>query len=194
MEPVGIPLASKAWRLPQRLEVNMSRKLLGLVALLTLLLPAEAAAQRRGIRPVHKHDGFWLSVGAGGGWEGFEGRGGSFSFRMGGTPDPRFLFGGEVTGWFNESGFYDESRFNVLATALLYPSRAGVWFFKGGFGFAEHTALGFDRGGLGVSAGTGFDIRLARNFYLTPTLDYLAQFFDDDTADVLIVTLGLTWH
>ncbi|HET7038562.1 MAG TPA: hypothetical protein VFH97_01660 [Gemmatimonadales bacterium] len=172
----------------------MSRTLLGLVGLLTLLLPAEAAAQRRGIRPVHPHDGFWLSFGAGGGWEEFDVTGGSFSLRMGGTPNPRFLFGGEVTGWLRESGFSDISRVNVMATALLYPSRAGGWFLKGGFGFAEHSVDGFDRSGLGLSAGTGFDIRLGRNFYLTPTVDYLAQFFDENTSEILLVTLGLTWH
>jgi hypothetical protein len=160
----------------------------------------DAAAQRRGIRPVHRHDGFWMSLGGGGGWEDFDGsfgtagRGGAFYLRLGGTPNARFLFGGEVTGWFNGDGFDDASRFNVMGTALVYPSRAGGWFLKGGFGFAEHEDFGIDRSGLGVAAGTGFDIRLGRNFYLTPTVDYLGQLFDDSTVGVLLVTLGVTWH
>jgi hypothetical protein len=140
-----------------------------------------------------------LSLGAGGGWEDFDGsfgtagRGGAFQFRMGGTPSSRFLFGGEVIGWFNQRGFTDFSRFNVMATGLVYPSGAG-WFLKGGFGFAEHSIGGFDRNGIGTSVGTGFDVRLGRNFYLTPAVDYLGQFFDDSTVGVLLVTLGVTWH
>jgi hypothetical protein len=179
----------------------MTRTFAGLLALVALVaLPGDAVAQRRGIRPVAKHDGFWLSLGAGGGWEDFDGsfgtigRGGAFSFRLGGTPNPRFLFGGEVAGWFNDRGFNEFSRVNVMGTALAYPFRAGGWFLKGGFGFAEYSAFGVERSGIGAGAGTGFDIRLARNFYLTPTVDYLAQFFDDSTVGVFLVTLGVTWH
>jgi hypothetical protein len=179
----------------------MKRTLMGALTLVAILVSAgDAAAQRRGIKPVHKHDGFWLSLGGGGGWEDFdgsfgtEGRGGAFYLRLGGTPNPRLLFGGEITGWFNESGFNDFSRFNAMATAMVYPSLGGGWFVKGGFGVAQHTVFGHDRGGLGTSAGTGFDIRLGRNFYLTPTVDYLAQFFDDSTVGVFLVTLGVTWH
>jgi hypothetical protein len=113
---------------------------------------------------------------------------------MGGTPNPRFLVGGEIAGWFNDSGIAEFTRVNAMAAALMYPFRAGGWFLKGGFGFAGYEAYGFDRSGLGLAAGTGFDIRLGRNLYLTPTVDYLAQVFDDSTVGVFLVTLGLTWH
>lgn len=179
----------------------MPRMMLGLLGLFALAAAAgDAAAQRPGIRPVHKHDGFWLSFGGGGGWEDFDGsfgpagRGGAFYLRLGGTPNPRLLFGGEVTGWFNGSDGNDFERVNVMATALAYPARAGGWFLKGGFGVAEHSVFGFDRTGLGTSVGTGFDLRLGRNFYVTPNVDYLVQFFDNGTTGVFLVTLGVTWH
>jgi opacity protein-like surface antigen len=180
----------------------MKRVVLGALAIAALMTVATEAngQQRRGLRPIEKHDGFWLSLGAGGGWEDFDGsfgtqgRGGAFFLRMGGTPSQRFLFGGEVTGWFNGGAYDDLSRFNVMGTAMIYPFRAGGWFLKGGFGFAEHSAFGRERSGLGASAGTGVDIRLGRNFYLTPTVDYLGQFFDSSTVGVFLVTLGVTWH
>lgn len=79
------------------------------VIMLGLLVAAapDASAQARGLRVVHKHQGFWFSAGAGGGWEDFDGsfgtqgRGGAFYLRAGGTPNPRVLFGGEVLGWFD---------------------------------------------------------------------------------------------
>jgi hypothetical protein len=179
----------------------MTRKFLGAVGLMALMLVAgDAVAQTRGLRPVHKHSGFWLSVGGGGGWEDFNGdfgtrgRGGSYYLRMGGTPNARLLFGGEALGWFNESDLNEFHRVNVMGTVLAYPSRSGGWFLKAGFGFASHEVFGRDQSGVGTNVGTGFDIRLGRNFYITPNVDYMAQFFDTSTVGTLLFTVGLTWH
>ena len=40
----------------------------------------------------------------------------------------------------------------------------------------------------------GIDFRLGRNFYVTPNVDYMVQFFDRDTVGSVLVTLGVTWH
>lgn len=161
---------------------------------------ARAQEQRRGIVELHKHRGFWVSVGGGGGWEdtdfsfATEGRGAAGYLRMGGTVNPRVLFGGEALVWFNDGSRDDVSRVNVTASALLYPSLKGGWFLKPGFGVASYDIGGFDRTGVGMTLGTGFDFRLGRNFYVTPNVDYQIQFFDNATVGTLLFTVGATWH
>lgn len=162
---------------------------------------ADAQEVARGLREVHKHRGFWLSFGLGGGWEdadftfGNEGRGGAAYLRMGGTVSPRVLFGGEALVWFNDQHAGPEvARANVTAAALVYPSLKGGWFLKGGFGVAQYDIAGFERTGVGPTFGTGFDFRVAGNFYVTPNVDYMVQFFDDATVGSLLFTVGVTWH
>ncbi|MEJ2341035.1 MAG: hypothetical protein P8Y10_02410 [Gemmatimonadales bacterium] len=61
------------------------------VAALILLSANPVLAQRR----PDTHKGFWFNVGGGAGW--LEGAsGGAFYVRMGGTPNRKALFGGEV--------------------------------------------------------------------------------------------------
>jgi hypothetical protein len=154
-------------------------------------------AQRNRAVPVHRHSGFWFSIGAGGGWDapdgrfGTVGRGGTGYIRLGGTPHPQFLFGVELNGWENSSGV---SRGAMTATALLYPSHSGGPFVKAGFGAAAYESRGFEARGIATTLGLGADIRLGRNFYLTPNVDWLVQFFEDDTRPLVLVSVGATWH
>ncbi|HEX9729375.1 MAG TPA: hypothetical protein VGA37_12785 [Gemmatimonadales bacterium] len=179
-----------------------TRALGSLVLLLGLVATGQATAQAQGggLREVHRHQGFWFSIGAGGGWAdtdfrlGNTGRGGAGYFRMGGTVSPRVLFGGEVLAWFTRVNGRDISRANITAAALLYPSLRGGWFIKPGFGFATYDIDGFERSGIATTVGTGFDFRLTRNFYVTPNVDYQVQFFADDTVGSLLISLGATWH
>ncbi|MCH7876133.1 MAG: hypothetical protein IH965_12640 [Gemmatimonadetes bacterium] len=171
------------------------------VALLGIAASGVQAQQRRpGIREVHKHSGFWLSFGAGGGWEdtdfdfGNRGRGGAAYLRLGGTVNPRVLLGGEVLVWFNQSRGADFTRVNATVSALLYPSLGGGWFLKPGFGVASYEVAGFERTGVATTIGTGFDLRVGRNLYVTPNVDYQVQFFDDATVGSLLFTVGVTWH
>ncbi|UCF41032.1 MAG: hypothetical protein JSW43_01450 [Gemmatimonadota bacterium] len=144
-----------------------------------------------------KYRGFWIAFGAGGGWEtwqwdfGTVGRGHSVYLRMGGTVSQHVLFGGEVLGWFNDSGGQSE-RVNVTAAALVYPFASGPWFLKGGWGVAQ--AGPADRQGVGVTLGSGFDFRLGGNFYVTPNVDLLVQFLERETNASLLFTMGATWH
>lgn len=180
------------------------KKILIFGALVVIALgPTMARAQTpRGLRKVSQHEGLWISFGAGGGWEDYNvnagdvGRGGAVYIRLGGTPSPRLLFGGEVLVWFNENRFGNEiSRTNVMAVAQFYPSGRGGLFLKGGFGFSSYDIGGVSLDeGIGTTVGMGVDFRLGRNFYVTPNVDYMVQFFDRDTVGSVLVTLGVTWH
>ncbi len=55
------------------------------------------------------------------------------------------------------------------------------------------------KGGFGTTLGVGYDIRLARNFYLSPTVDWLFQVFEGtpsgtSTNNIILLTVGATWH
>ena len=144
------------------------------------------------------HKGFWLSFGAGGGWMGNE-RSAVTYFRMGGTPNKRVLFGGQVLHWWQDE---DTQHSSVTATFAIYPMyrttrRPGLLqelFFKTGFGVATSHSYGDDETGLGLNLGTGFDFRLGKNFFVTPNLDYCIDLFDDTTYTSLLFSLGLSWH
>lgn len=175
--------------------------------IVSLLAPLPAAAQR-----VAVHEGFWISFGVGGGWadDDFFDRmepGFGMHLRMGGTPGQRFLVGGEVIGWLAEDADSDTEVFRgqVQLVGLFYPSERGGLFLKGGAGFATRTAdtrlpdsdltLSLDSEGFGLDAGVGWDLQLSRNFFLTPGVDLIYQFLgQDQSAPIVLITLGATWH
>lgn len=172
-------------------------------ALLLAAAPLEQIeAQRPGIRERERHRGFWLGFGAGGGWDDFQwdfgnrGRSAALYLRMGGTVNQHVLVGAELIGLNRDELAGEFTRGNVMASALLYPARQGGWFLKTGFGFAGQDFAGFEQEGVGASIGTGFDFRMGRNsnFYITPNVDVLVQFFDNNTNAALLFTLGATWH
>ena len=65
---------------------------------------------------------------------------------------------------------------------------------KTGFGVAVAHCYSLDHTGVGLNLGTGFDLRLNRNFFVTPNLDFLVDFFNESTDTSLLFTLGLSWH
>jgi hypothetical protein len=159
-----------------------------------------------------KHDGFWISFGLGGGAafnDDFFGetRGGFASdLRLGGSPRQDVLVGGEFIGWTASEGDTDVSRANLMLSVLYYPSvQAGV-YLRAGVGFAGRTAettfstgdlditATRDEAGLGLAGGVGWDVRLGRNFYLTPAVDFLIQAAMDDQTTLLLFTVSATWH
>ena len=94
----------------------------------------------------------------------------------------------------------------LMFTALYYPSPKGGFYVKGSAGFASRgieTTVIIDgvefkttegTGGFGLGAGLGYDIQLARNFFLTPALDFVYTGTEGDGASLLLFTLGATWH
>lgn len=194
--------------------MRTARTILAVAVTFTLAAPS-ALAQDRGPR---EHRGFWIGFGFGGGWnvsEGLDGEslaGGAAFLRMGGTLSQQILIGGEVIGWGREIDGADLGRGNATFTVMYYPSINGGLYVKGGVGFAELTNVSeirvagiqvttvtTSKGGFGTTLGVGYDIRLARNFYLSPTVDWLFQVFEEtpsgtSTNNIILLTVGATWH
>ncbi|MFO7588650.1 MAG: autotransporter domain-containing protein [Gemmatimonadota bacterium] len=185
------------------------RVTLSLLLATLLLAPASAVAQR-----VAVHEGYWISFGLGGGWaddEFFDGGQPGFGswLRMGGSPSQRLLLGGEVIGWLgsDDGTNTDVFRGQLQLVGLYYPSTSGGLFLKGGAGFAsrsvdtsiliddEDFTLTRDSEGVGLNTGIGWDLQVARNFFLTPNVDLLYQFLGEgQSGAVVLITVGATWH
>lgn len=180
-----------------------SRTTLFAVAMLTLAASTLAAQEKP------RHDRFWFAFGLGGGWNAFNvdlepvsrkwhidfdgPRGAAGYFRLGGTVNQHVLFGGEaLVFWRDDSR--DIERVNVTASALFYPGSNGGFFLKGGFGVAGSEDERGDHSGVGTTIGTGFDLRIGRNMFVTPNVDFMLQMFEEHTSGSLLFTLGFTWH
>jgi hypothetical protein len=168
-------------------------------------LPGLASAQA----PAQPHKGFWVGFGLGGGVNLSRGldnerlASGSLYVRLGGAVNQHLLLGFEGIGWARERDNVVLSRGNATFTVLAYPCRCGGVFIKGGIGSAgisrdEH--LGSEhhtvyKAGFGSTLGLGGDLKIGRNLYLTPNLDWLYQNLADSPKNHLFLfTLGLTWH
>lgn len=178
---------------------------------LTACVLALGAAPVQGQDP-HPHKGFWISFGLGGGVnvsDGLDGErlaGGAAYVRLGGTPHPQWLLGGEAIGWGRSVDGEQLARGNATFSVQFYPSRNTGFFVKGGVGGSSisvsttsgSTTTITSEYGFGTTLGVGFDIRLARNFYLTPNLDWILQVFDAEnlpgTNSIILLTIGATWH
>jgi len=180
------------------------------IAVLVLFLGSAGQAQSR-----QRHEGFWIGFGIGGGVNTAENlddarRGGGAAYvRLGGTLSQKVLLGGELSIWGRqEDAILGENsltvaRSNATFTVMFFPSEKGGFFLKGGLGGAnveaETAGVKVTEQGLGTTLGLGFDVRLGRNLYLTPNLDWLIQTFERDGGDtisntLILLTLGLTWH
>jgi hypothetical protein len=174
----------------------------------SFVLASPLAAQRAAV-----HDGFWISVGLGGGlafgdeeYESDSKSGYAFQLRLGGTPSQQLLLGGELIGWGAEEASTTVWRGAAMFTALYYPSRRGGLYLKGSAGFAgrsvdreipigdDSATLTQETGGIGLGAGIGYDIQLGRNFFLTPAVDFVYSGTEGDGATLLLFTVGATWH
>ncbi len=178
-----------------------------------ILLALNLAASVAQAQPGHRHEGFWIGFGIGGGWNTTEGEseeglgGGGGYFRLGGTLNQRWLLGGEIIGWGRAEDGVRYSRGNTTFAVLFFPSSNGGLFLKGGIGasYVDVSAdvVGVDvslsRGGFGTTFGLGWDVKLGNNIYLTPNADLLLQAIetasgDDRNTTILMLTLGLIWH
>lgn len=179
---------------------------------------AAGAARAQAAQGGHEHRGFWIGFGFGGGInlsEGLDGQrlgGGGGYVRLGGTPSQKVLLGFEAIAWVRDHEGVTLDRSNGTFVMQFYPSERGGGFLKGGVGLATisraamsgNTTTTASRDGVGLTGGAGWDVRLGRNLYLTPNVDFLFQWFESEqdpvlgtipgTNTILLFTLGLTWH
>ena len=186
-----------------------------LAAVLTLTCSVAALAQSAP-RP-QTREGFGISFGFGGGSAGSEcdlcdderSTGLSGYLRLGGHVKPNLFVGFESNGWVYSDNGVDETLGFYNAVVQFYPNAEKGFYLKGGLGLAAYMATdGIDElttGALGLSLGTGFDIRMGKNFSLTPYANYMMSTkgdlnFNDESiglkasSNLLQVGLGFTWH
>jgi len=156
------------------------KRILGILPFLLLLLPAPTHAQHAQAR-----SGFGISVGLGAGNAAFCNGCDELSstqlsgyLRLGGYLRPAVFLGGESNGWVGGIGDYDGMSLGaVMGVVQWYPAPSQGLYLKGGIGYS-YAAIDFDftASGLAGSIGAGYDFRIARNFALTPYVNYLNQF------------------
>ena len=189
------------------------RRLFGTAAAL-LLVASTASAQAR--------QGFTVSFGLGVGSAGFayEGNasderstGGSGYLRLGGAVTQNLIVAGETHGWTRSEGSLTSRVGYLMAVAQWYPQAAGGLHLLGGLGIGaigeteDDPALEYDLEAVGgaVQLGLGYDVRMSRNFSLTPYVNLLAMggakakldgvdAGGKMSANVVQFGLGFSWH
>jgi len=184
-----------------------------LAAAALLVASASASAQNAQVR-----DGFTFSFGLGGGSAALScpgcgttprETGGSGYLRLGGAISPSLVIAGEANGWSKEVNDVNVQMGTVAAVAQWYPAVSNGFYVKGGVGVSSYTED--DPGakaqaiGLGYQFGMGYDWRIARNFSLTPYMNFLGMANSEVKVDGSNVGqkigtsnmqygLGFTWH
>jgi hypothetical protein len=175
------------------------RALTGLVAV-ALLLGAAA-----GVAAQEPRNGFWISLGAGGGWNlarniSDETKPGVAGYlRLGWAVDRHVLLGGEAIFWGREQSEQLFTRGNVTLTGLYYPMVTKRLFLKLSLGMAfldffptsDSTVVATERG-FGSNIALGYDLRIGRSVFITPNVDFVWQSVENLTNSMLLFTVGLT--
>ncbi|MFL5403992.1 MAG: outer membrane beta-barrel protein [Gemmatimonadales bacterium] len=174
----------------------------GICALLALALATTANAQQAQTR-----QGFWIGGGLGYGSLGLScsgcadvGREGGLSgyAKLGGTLRQNILLGVEMNGWTKSEGGGSVTMGNLSGAAYWYPMPTNGLFIKAGAGYANLRAddgvTTASDGGFGWLAGAGYDIRMGRNLSITPVANYFRGGFNNGSANVLQIGVGVTSH
>lgn len=130
--------------------------------------------------------GFWIGFGFGWGSLGvscsgcpsIDRRAGAVGhLRMGGTLKPNLLLGGDVVGWSKTESGTTVSAGNVTFSGYYYPMVESGLFVTGGVGASTYNESASGNNatatGIGFTIGAGYDIRVARNFSITPVGHFL---------------------
>lgn len=190
-----------------------------LAGLATVLGADAATAQRRrgleDVTPASDRHGFWLSGGLGYGEESFKFSGDpdysnglgapTVSLRLGGTVNPWLRLGGEATVWWDT--FFDEpsgvniteSLASFLAIGQIYPIQRAGLFLKVGGGLGRTGAdpqFGPEISETGFAAvgGIGYDLKVGRKVWLTPSIDLYRHWFterNEPTLNERLIHIGV---
>jgi hypothetical protein len=189
------------------------RRLIGTAAAL-LLLASPALAQGAA------RQGFTVSFGLGAGSAGFsyEGlstdrlAGPSGYLRLGGAVSPSLIIAGETHGFTRTEGTLTSSVGYLMAVAQWYPQPAGGFHLLGGIGVGAIQETDDDPAGSELESvggalqiGMGYDVRMSRNFSLTPYINFLGLGGGEPkidgtpmggslSANVVQFGLGFSWH
>ena len=159
---------------------NVRMLWVGAVAALAAL--TAAAPPLAGQRP-QTREGFWIGFGFGAGSarETCDGCGdttvtGATGFvKLGGTLNDKVLLGGELMVWTKDYNPGTETLGSATFIVQYYPAVRSGFFVKGGVGFSDYdfrNGASVTGAGPGITLGVGYDIRVARNFSITPTIDF----------------------
>ena len=189
------------------------------------VIPDSANAQRKGlvdVSPPHFRHGFWLEGSLGWGEEQYKfandpytetlGKP-TFGLRLGGTVGPHLRLGGEWNIWSNNYQNLDdlnnpvdvnETLNAILAIARVYPTKGLGLFAKGGVGLGiTHAGVEFGNSttetGLAYSAGLGWEIKLGKEIFFTPAVDWYWSSYEQRGDDTLYeklfnVSIAVTWQ
>lgn len=161
-----------------------------------------------------RRDGFFASIGLGGGAESFDAndglgwsddKGGATGYlKVGGAVSNALTLGAELNGWasrYQRQG-YDRSLASLMFIAQWYPASRSDFWLRGGLGWARDnlsvygTSSDVNRheNGTALAVGLGYDFRVARNVSITPTLDFQGQRYDSHDERLISLGLGVTFH
>jgi hypothetical protein len=196
------------------------RRFIGTAA--ALLAFASPALAQSAPAPAPARQGFTVSFGLGAGSTAFSYEGSTSDdriggpsgyLRLGGAINPSLVIAGETHGWTRSDGTLTTHVGYLMAIAQWYPQATGGFHLIGGVGMGvirEKETDPLDRyelesvGGA-LQFGLGYDVRMSRNFSLTPYLNFLGMGggepkFDGRgiggsmSANVVQLGLGFTWH
>ena len=191
------------------------RRFIGMAA--ALLLFASPAFGQDALR-----QGFTVSFGVGAGSASFsyEGTtsdrraaGPSGYLRLGGAISPNVVLAGESHGWTRTAGSLSQRVGYLMGVVQWYPQTLGGFHVLGGVGVGlldeddSDAALGYalESVGAALQVGVGYDVRMTRNFSLTPYINFLGMGGGEPklngssvggtlSANVVQLGLGFSWH
>jgi len=171
---------------------------LAVATALLLTFASHAGAQRPQTR-----DGFWFSIGVGGGSLGCEDcdsreNGGAGILAFGGKLSRHVLLGGSANGWTKSEDGATLTVGLVAVEARFYPAAAGGFFLKAGAGVGsadlDFGSVTVSENGSGAIVGLGYDIRMGRMISLTPWVQWFGIDYKPGKANVSQLGLALTIH
>jgi hypothetical protein len=185
------------------------------IAILAATVAASLPSQQLRAQHSQTRESLNVSFGLGGGSAHLGGRsrqtGTAFYLNIGGTMSPRFTLGGELNGFGFSNNYEDLTIQSLLAVAHVYPEPASGFFFTLGAGLTGANiqdrlqSVEVHSTGFGIEGGLGYDVRLGRNFSLTPYAQFVKGFSGQVSynsistsqqlnPDYYQIGLGFTWH